>query len=427
MAPGAQPRAGGGGRRLFASMSALRGPFPSVRASSVMSTVIESLERAQLRRVPNFQAGDRVRVHFQVIEGTRRRTQVFEGVVIKRQGHGARETFTVRKQSSASAWSARSPCTRPRSRRSTSPPAVTSAARSSTTCASGSASAPASASAATPGRRRPSSRACFTIRPPRWRLRPPPSRRPPTPRAPPSRRRRDRRSRDDVRAAARRRGGRRRRRRRGQRRQGVSSSNGRRKRGAGARSSSSSSSSRSPSVSPWPSRPSWSSRTRSRASRWSRRSQIGQRVLVNRVGYHFGDPHVGEVIVFHPPVGAESGVCGDTNRKQGQACDRPPRRRAGINYIKRVVGLPGDRISVRSGHVYRNGKREPDAYITARARGGTGLQLHDADHDPGGPLLHDGRQPWRLSGQPLLGPRPAQLDHRRRVRDVLAGPPHGLL
>jgi large subunit ribosomal protein L19 len=64
-----------------------------------MSTVIDSLERAQLRRVPSFQPGDRVRVHFQVVEGTRRRTQVFEGVVIKRQGHGARETFTVRKQS----------------------------------------------------------------------------------------------------------------------------------------------------------------------------------------------------------------------------------------------------------------------------------------------------------------------------------------
>jgi large subunit ribosomal protein L19 len=64
-----------------------------------MSTVIESLERAQLRRVPSFDAGDRLRVHFQVIEGQRRRTQVFEGVVIKRQGHGARETFTVRKQS----------------------------------------------------------------------------------------------------------------------------------------------------------------------------------------------------------------------------------------------------------------------------------------------------------------------------------------
>jgi large subunit ribosomal protein L19 len=64
-----------------------------------VSTVIDSLERSQLRRVPAFDAGDRLRVHFQVIEGTRRRTQVFEGVVIKRQGHGARETFTVRKQS----------------------------------------------------------------------------------------------------------------------------------------------------------------------------------------------------------------------------------------------------------------------------------------------------------------------------------------
>jgi large subunit ribosomal protein L19 len=64
-----------------------------------MSSVIETIERAQLRRVPNFAPGDRVQVHFQVIEGTRRRVQVFEGVVIKRQGHGARETFTVRKQS----------------------------------------------------------------------------------------------------------------------------------------------------------------------------------------------------------------------------------------------------------------------------------------------------------------------------------------
>jgi large subunit ribosomal protein L19 len=64
-----------------------------------MSRVIESLERAQLRRVPAFQAGDRVRVHFQVVEGTRRRTQVFEGVVLRRQGSGVRETFTVRKQS----------------------------------------------------------------------------------------------------------------------------------------------------------------------------------------------------------------------------------------------------------------------------------------------------------------------------------------
>ena len=64
-----------------------------------MSTIIESIEQRQLRSIPRFAAGDRVRVHFQVVEGTRRRTQVFEGIVIARQGSGARETFTVRKQS----------------------------------------------------------------------------------------------------------------------------------------------------------------------------------------------------------------------------------------------------------------------------------------------------------------------------------------
>jgi large subunit ribosomal protein L19 len=65
-----------------------------------MSSVIDSIERGQKRQgLPSFAPGDRVRVHFQVIEGSRRRTQVFEGIVLKRQGSGARETFTVRKQS----------------------------------------------------------------------------------------------------------------------------------------------------------------------------------------------------------------------------------------------------------------------------------------------------------------------------------------
>jgi large subunit ribosomal protein L19 len=64
-----------------------------------MSTIIQELERKQLREVPRFKAGDTVRVHFKVIEGTRARIQVFEGIVIKRQGAGVRETFTVRKNS----------------------------------------------------------------------------------------------------------------------------------------------------------------------------------------------------------------------------------------------------------------------------------------------------------------------------------------
>jgi large subunit ribosomal protein L19 len=64
-----------------------------------MSTIIQELERRQLREVPRFKAGDTVRVHFRVIEGTRQRIQVFEGVTIRRQGAGVRETFTVRKNS----------------------------------------------------------------------------------------------------------------------------------------------------------------------------------------------------------------------------------------------------------------------------------------------------------------------------------------
>jgi large subunit ribosomal protein L19 len=65
-----------------------------------MTNPIELLEQRQLRTdLPQFKAGDTVRVHFQVIEGQRRRVQVFGGIVIKRQGAGVRETFTVRKQS----------------------------------------------------------------------------------------------------------------------------------------------------------------------------------------------------------------------------------------------------------------------------------------------------------------------------------------
>jgi large subunit ribosomal protein L19 len=64
-----------------------------------MTELIETLERSQMRPVPDFRVGDRVRVHFQVVEGTRRRTQVFEGVVLKEKGGGPQRAFTVRKLS----------------------------------------------------------------------------------------------------------------------------------------------------------------------------------------------------------------------------------------------------------------------------------------------------------------------------------------
>ena len=104
--------------------------------------------------------------------------------------------------------------------------------------------------------------------------------------------------------------------------------------------------------------------------------QVGQRVLVNRIGARFSDPSVGDVVVFHPPAGAEGtgDTCGDTNRSPGKACDKPTPQKASENFIKRVVGLPGDKLSIQDGHVIRNGKRESDPYI-APCAGGSACNL----------------------------------------------------
>jgi signal peptidase I len=95
---------------------------------------------------------------------------------------------------------------------------------------------------------------------------------------------------------------------------------------------------------------------------------IGQRVLVNRIGMDFSDPHVGEIAVFHPPEGAEQEQCGPTPhtvKLGGEACSQPIPKKAGVNFIKRIVGGPGDTISISEGHVIRNGVREKDSYIRA--------------------------------------------------------------
>jgi signal peptidase I len=92
---------------------------------------------------------------------------------------------------------------------------------------------------------------------------------------------------------------------------------------------------------------------------------IGQRVLVNRIGTHFSDPHVGEIAVFHPPEGATQELCGTGSRISpgGAACSEPVSKEAGVNFIKRIVAGPGDTIKIVEGHVIRNGKREKDSYI----------------------------------------------------------------
>ena len=103
--------------------------------------------------------------------------------------------------------------------------------------------------------------------------------------------------------------------------------------------------------------------------------KVGQRVLVNRIGMDLGNPHVGEVVVFHPPQGAEQEECGPAPhvvKLGGAPCAAPiPSKDGGTNFIKRIVAGPGDEIYIREGHVFRKpaGKsefvREKDSYIRA--------------------------------------------------------------
>src|SRR5581483_10593325 len=96
---------------------------------------------------------------------------------------------------------------------------------------------------------------------------------------------------------------------------------------------------------------------------------INQRVLVDRIGTHFTSPHVGDIIVFHPPKNYAAG-CANPNQGENQAgqdsakpCGVQQRQESSETFIKRVVGGPGDRISIVGGHVIRDGVREKDSYI----------------------------------------------------------------
>ncbi|MGI8512658.1 MAG: signal peptidase I [Solirubrobacteraceae bacterium] len=93
---------------------------------------------------------------------------------------------------------------------------------------------------------------------------------------------------------------------------------------------------------------------------------VGQRVLVNRIGNRFSKPEVGSVMVFHPPTGSEQEVqCGNPNQGQGhpQPCATPTKGKADVNFIKRVVAGPGDRVAIRQGRVIRNGRPVKEGFI----------------------------------------------------------------
>jgi signal peptidase I len=92
---------------------------------------------------------------------------------------------------------------------------------------------------------------------------------------------------------------------------------------------------------------------------------VGQRVLVDRVSYHFGDPGIGDIVVFHPPVGADSMRCGDPHAGNGtaRACPTPMPQESDANFIKRIVAGPGDRLSIRDGHPVVNGVEAKEDFI----------------------------------------------------------------
>ena len=141
--------------------------------------------------------------------------------------------------------------------------------------------------------------------------------------------------------------------------------------------------------------------------------EVGQRVLVQRVSYHFSDPEIGDIVVFHPPQGADtaprpagSSRCRRARPARSRSTSPPTRTSSSASSPR-----PATRSSIKDGHAIVNGEPIEDDFIKP-CGGGRAAATAEADHDPARSLLHDGRQPWIQRRQPILGAGPQRLDHR---------------
>jgi signal peptidase I len=101
----------------------------------------------------------------------------------------------------------------------------------------------------------------------------------------------------------------------------------------------------------------------------------GDHLVVNTDVYRSQAPEIGDVIVFHPPAGADQNVCADAGKQQAEACAKPTAALGSVTFVKRVVAGPGDELSIKAGHVYVDGKRQPDPAIVPCGADGVGCDF----------------------------------------------------